>query len=202
MKKFDTFVAALALGIAFTGSNASAAELVKNGGFETGDLTGWQRSGNPVAVNGDTPRSGAYSAMIVDNTAGSLSQRLPTIAGQQYNLTFSFFTPTIDAHYTDQFKVFWEGVEIYNGENDIVNQDWYKRELKVLATGPNSKLEFTSGDNDYTRTFVDDISVQGLAAAVPEPAGWLMMIVGFGFIGFGMRRNKARTRISFATMAA
>jgi len=30
-------------------------------------------------------------------------------------------------------------------------------------------------------------------AAVPEPATWAMMLVGFGAVGFGMRRRQART---------
>jgi len=34
--------------------------------------------------------------------------------------------------------------------------------------------------------FLDSISV----AAVPEPATWAMMLLGFGAIGFTMRRRK------------
>lgn len=38
------------------------------------------------------------------------------------------------------------------------------------------------------------------AAAVPEPATWAMMLVGFGGIGFGMRRRKSKvtTNVAFA----
>ena len=37
------------------------------------------------------------------------------------------------------------------------------------------------------------------AAAVPEPATWLMMLGGLGAIGFGMRRRRTvRTTVSFA----
>jgi len=38
----------------------------------------------------------------------------------------------------------------------------------------------------------------GLAAAVPEPAAWAMMILGMGAIGFAMRRQKVATRVSFS----
>jgi hypothetical protein len=36
------------------------------------------------------------------------------------------------------------------------------------------------------------------AAAVPEPATWAMMTLGFGAMGFAMRRKKVATRIRFA----
>jgi hypothetical protein len=32
------------------------------------------------------------------------------------------------------------------------------------------------------------------ATPVPEPAGWAMMIAGFGMIGAGMRRTRLATR--------
>jgi hypothetical protein len=37
-------------------------------------------------------------------------------------------------------------------------------------------------------------SLAGAAAtgAVPEPASWLMMITGFGFVGHGLRRKRSR----------
>lgn len=38
------------------------------------------------------------------------------------------------------------------------------------------------------------------AAAVPEPASWLMMIAGVGMVGFGLRRRNSnvKTTVSFA----
>lgn len=37
---------------------------------------------------------------------------------------------------------------------------------------------------------------QADAGAVPEPAAWAMMLVGFGFVGGAMRAAKRRQRIS------
>lgn len=39
---------------------------------------------------------------------------------------------------------------------------------------------------------------QGFIGAVPEPTTWAMMIVGFGFIGYGMRRRKTQPQVRFA----
>lgn len=47
---------------------------------------------------------------------------------------------------------------------------------------------------DYTGQFAYSVT-----AAVPEPATWAMMLIGFGGIGFGMRRRaKVRTTVAYA----
>lgn len=43
---------------------------------------------------------------------------------------------------------------------------------------------------------IDNVSVKTAAAAVPEPATWMMMIGGFGVVGAAMRRR--RTTVRFA----
>jgi hypothetical protein len=41
------------------------------------------------------------------------------------------------------------------------------------------------------RAAFQDINRQfGLSSAVPEPTTWAMMLVGFGAVGFSMRRRK------------
>ena len=42
--------------------------------------------------------------------------------------------------------------------------------------------------------------VSELAAAVPEPATWALMLLGFGFVGGAMRSRRKNTnvRVSFA----
>ena len=38
---------------------------------------------------------------------------------------------------------------------------------------------------------VDNLSTRASLAAVPEPAAWAFMVLGFGMIGPGMRRKAA-----------
>ncbi len=60
------------------------------------------------------------------------------------------------------------------------------QELRVTGTG--------GGNGDYSGT----ISFRQLAA-VPEPATWAFMILGFGAIGFAMRRRrKMNVNVSYA----
>lgn len=60
----------------------------------------------------------------------------------------------------------------------------------------------TAYNNQGTFGIIDGSTLQGLTfqpiAAVPEPATWAMMLVGFGGIGMGLRRRKPRTSVSFA----
>ena len=59
----------------------------------------------------------------------------------------------------------------------------------------------TTADASYWAT-VNNLTLGGPVTAtpgVPEPATWMMMILGFGAIGFGMRRSqKVTARIRFA----
>lgn len=40
--------------------------------------------------------------------------------------------------------------------------------------------------------------IDSLVTAVPEPATWLMMILGFGLVGGQLRRRKVSTKVTFA----
>ena len=42
------------------------------------------------------------------------------------------------------------------------------------------------------------ITVGGAIAAVPEPATWGMMVLGFGLIGAAARKRSVKTTVSFA----
>ncbi|KQS04017.1 hypothetical protein ASG11_06930 [Sphingomonas sp. Leaf357] len=57
---------------------------------------------------------------------------------------------------------------------------------RITATGPNANAEFV----------LDNVVVN--AAAVPEPATWGMMILGFGMIGAAARSRKVKTSVAFA----
>ena len=47
---------------------------------------------------------------------------------------------------------------------------------------------------------LDNVVLNSAVAAVPEPATWAMMLVGFGGIGFAMRRRKngVTTRVAYS----
>ena len=76
------------------------------------------------------------------------------------------------------------------------------------SNGQNFFNAFNGTFKSVTMTFTNGATVDDVrqfrmgaasAAAVPEPATWAMMLLGFGAIGFGMRRRRSDTvRVRFA----
>lgn len=84
-----------------------------------------------------------------------------------------------------------DGATLYLGFNKTI--DGSKADLLFAFEGQGfSKRSGPSGGSIT--------SISSVTAAVPEPATWAMMLVGFGGIGFAMRRRsgKVRTRIAHA----
>lgn len=72
----------------------------------------------------------------------------------------------------------------------------------TLFTGSPATPTFLTGSFTLVNPFFGNgrLTISPVAvAAVPEPATWAMMLVGFGGIGFAMRRrSKVRTTVSYA----
>lgn len=66
----------------------------------------------------------------------------------------------------------------------------------IYDTGTGPKIlaaEFARNGNS-SFFVIDDIAV-----AAPEPATWLMMILGFGLVGSQLRRRRTKVKVKFAT---
>ena len=89
--KFKKLITIVGFFVCAISSTLAQAELVTNGGFETGDFTDWLQSGMTdfTAVDMGFPHGGDYSAYMgpIGGT-GTLSQDLATVAGQQYLVKF------------------------------------------------------------------------------------------------------------------
>ena len=157
--------------------------LVGNGGFETGDFTDWNFSGDPnntfadsidttsLAGGSSIPgvddslfvHSGIYGAFLGQNTTlGSLSQTLPTVAGQRYLLSFWLDNPAVGT--PNVFSALWNGTTLAS-QTDVGQYAWTNMQYVVTATGASAVLEFDFR-NDLNAFGLDDISVQ----PIPAPA--------------------------------
>ena len=72
-----------------------------------------------------------------------------------------------------------------------------------LFTGPGSAPVFAPGTFQLTNSFFPEqnstLTISAVGGAVPEPATWGLFLLGFGAMGFAMRRrNAAKTTVSYA----
>ena len=66
----------------------------------------------------------------------------------------------------------------------------------ALQAGDSVGIFVNNGDGNYSN---DSTHASGTISAVPEPATWAMLLLGFGMIGFAMRkRSNVRTTVSYA----
>ncbi len=170
---------------------APAAELVVNGGFETGDFTGWNVTGNTthVFVSPGFAYDGNYGAGLGPvGSDGYLSQILPTIGGEPYTLSFAF--ENTDGTGPNDFGVLWGGVLVPGSSYvDAAAFPGTVVSFNLTAPGPSTELMFYYR-NDPGYWGLDDVSVQG-ASAVPEPATAAVAGLGLFAIGLvGARRRR------------
>ena len=109
----------------------------------------------------------------------------------------------------------WGSMDAYNtisllGAGGAVLQQWTGGQVyqpsngDQLGAATNRRVTFTTDgaaihglrlESNQPAFEVDDIA---FAQAVPEPATWAMMLLGFGAVGYSMRRRKANVRIAYA----
>jgi VCBS repeat-containing protein len=132
-----------------------------NGGFETGDLTGYSSSSvsvDPLFIGGEF---GNYSARL--SGSGFLAQDAVTTAGQHYIVSF-YVAGDSDAS-SSSLQVFWEGAQILSQTDVALGFTKYTFDLVGDGNDATTLLSFTFG-TDGTGLLVDQISI----TPTPGPA--------------------------------
>jgi len=180
-------VAALALGAA-----PAKANLIVNGGFETGNLSGWTRSGvlnNTTASglnDGVAPHSGSFQAALGPiGGDGVMSQSFSDTAGQSLQIEFFLAAGGSCCGTTpNDFHAKFNGTSLLDIVNDGA-QAYTDYIFTVTATG-SDKLEFDFR-HDPAFFFLDDVSVN--VVAVTEPATLALFASALLGLGWAKRRR-------------
>src|SRR6185369_11780759 len=152
---------ALFLGLTYASMAQSA-----NGGFETGDLTGWGDDQEGAAVTSDPGyvHSGTYGVQLgTVGPLGHLTQTLATIPGSNYLI--SLWLNNSNGGSPNEFKVIWNQSLLYRATN-MPTLGWTNIQLTVTASTSNDTLQLAFRQDPHYLG-LDDVSVNSLGPTAP-----------------------------------
>lgn len=203
----------MALGLA---NPASAAGFI-NGSFETNCgvaagsfativpgnscITGWSVGPHSVdLINGYwEAKDGTHSIDLAGNGPGSISQTFDTVVGGLYTVNY-WLSGNPDGGDLAKYGLITAvdgGViassnflGLQGATRD--NMGYAPWSFAFTATGSQTTLTFEADPTEgFYGPVLDAVEV---IAPVPEPSTWATMLLGFGLIGFGLRKRKAASQ--------
>jgi hypothetical protein len=166
------------------------ANVITNGGFESGDFSGWSKINwtsydyVTTGIVGIAPEEGSYFAVLSNTETqglGGITQTVSTASGQTYLLS-CWFANNLGT--PNEFEVNWNS----NVLLDLVNSDkqpWTNYTFSVTGTG--SDVITFMGSQTPNWNGLDNISLT--PTTIPAPGAILLGSIGVGFVGWLRRRR-------------
>jgi hypothetical protein len=162
---------------------------IVNGGFETGDFTGWTQFGNTefTSVDNQSPHSGTYGAYFGPTTVGGgvggISQVVTTTPGNVYHVFFWLQNEAdvLGATSPNSFQFSWGGAPAMT-LTDAAAFGYTEYAFDLLATTASTELKFTFG-HDPALWDLDDVTI-------PEPGTLALVGLAGGLAAMLGRRRR------------
>ena len=179
-------VSLLGLGI----TQSARANLITNGGFETGDFSGWTVFGidnDVVGANPFTsPHSGNFQALFASGD-NSITQNVTTTPGSSYVISF-WLAPNVRQGGLPSVSVNWGGSNIFS-ESFTSPFGYTEYTFTVNALSSATPLQFQFSSIFGNVFYLDDISVTPVG--VPD-GGSTVSLLGFALLGVAVLQRKLR----------
>lgn len=190
MKASITALAALAIFAA--PATHAASNLLVNGDFETGDLTGWQTNGSPAGhlVEFDAETSSYVFVELAYLEKGFIGQQVNTKVGGTYTLEFDLFVGDDGGPgNSSEVDIRFHGTPVF--EEQSVSHGWKHVVIGNLVAEYDVSALWFGNRNYLSNNRMDNISFSEVAAPVPEAQTYGMMLAGLGLMGLVARGRKA-----------
>ena len=208
MNNWKLAAAATALLAGVAGAQAANASVVFSDNFNSYDgqlnwapPANWSVPSGSVDLIGETPSGTSFDFFpgnggFVDldgstNTAGTL-QTLTSFAPGKYTLTFALGgndRGDVDKTTTISLGDFSTSITLASGAALASHT------FTFTTTGGTLSFADLPGGNQNIGNILDNVN---LATAVPEPATWAVMMLGFGGLGAAMRNKRRKLAVSAA----